>query len=144
MWDKLGWLSWFWHFICEELSSFNSKRFYYSYAWSCSLFERRSFFARDLYLKNSADSYLCFRLALLHSVCYFFLFYQSLSSSLCTVSASIPSNIDEVLSINPAANVFVFGDFNVQHKGWLTYSDGTTRPGELLQFFHLKRPYSNS
>ena len=101
-------------------------------------------FAQDLSLENSADSYLCFRLALLHSVCYFFLFYQSLSSSLCTVSASIPSNIDEVLSINPAANVFVFGDFNVQHKGWLTYSDGTTRPGELLQFFHLKRPYSNS
>ena len=29
-------------------------------------------FARDLYLENSADSYLCFRLALLHSVSYFF------------------------------------------------------------------------
>ena len=24
---------------------------------------------------------------------------------------SIPSNIDEVVSINPSANVFVFGDF---------------------------------
>ena len=29
-------------------------------------------FARDLSLENSADSYLCFRLALLHSVIYFF------------------------------------------------------------------------
>ena len=29
-------------------------------------------FARDLSLENSADSYLCFRLALLHSVSYFF------------------------------------------------------------------------
>ena len=25
-------------------------------------------------------------------------------------------NIDELLSINPSANVFVFGDFNVHHK----------------------------
>ena len=28
-------------------------------------------FAHDFYLENSADSYLCFRLALLHSVSYF-------------------------------------------------------------------------
>ena len=41
------------------------------------------------------------------------------SSSLCTVFYSIPSNIDEVLSINPSANAFVFGDFNVHHKDWL-------------------------
>ena len=38
---------------------------------------------------------------------------------------SISSNIDEVLSINPSANVFVFEDFNVHHKDWLTYSGGT-------------------
>ena len=44
---------------------------------------------------------------------------------------SILSNIDEVLSINPSANVFVFGDFNVYHRDWLTYSGGTDRPGEL-------------
>ena len=44
---------------------------------------------------------------------------------------SISSNIDEVLLINPSANVFVFGDFNVHHNGWLTYSSGTDRPGEL-------------
>ena len=35
------------------------------------------------------------------------------SSSLCMVFDSISSNIDEVLLINPSANVFVFGDFNV-------------------------------
>ena len=29
-------------------------------------------FPRDLSLENSADSYLCFRLAILHSVSYFF------------------------------------------------------------------------
>ena len=32
-------------------------------------------FAQDLSLENSADSYLCFQLALLHSVSYFFFFY---------------------------------------------------------------------
>ena len=78
-------------------------------------------FARDLSLENSADSYLFFRLALLHSVSFFFFLYPSPSSALCTVFDSISFNIDEVLSINPSANVFVFGDFNVHHKGWLTY-----------------------
>ena len=35
---------------------------------------------------------------------------------------SISSNKDEVLSINPSANVFISGDFNVYHKDWLTCS----------------------
>ena len=43
--------------------------------------------------RNSSDSYLCFRLALLHSVSYFSFFYRSPSSSLCTVFHSISSNI---------------------------------------------------
>ena len=58
-------------------------------------------FARDLSLENSADSYLCFRLALLHSVSYFFFLYRSPSSALCMVFDSISCNIDEVLLINP-------------------------------------------
>ena len=99
-------------------------------------------FARDLSLENSADSYLCFLLALLHSVSYFSFLYQSPSSSLCTVFDSVSSNIDEVLSINPSANVFVFGDFNIHHKDWLTYSGGTDRPGELC--YNLKQPYADS
>ena len=49
----------------------------------------------------------------------------------------ISSKIDEVLSINPSANVFVFGDFNVHHKDWLTYSGGTDRPGELYYNFSI-------
>ena len=93
-------------------------------------------FARDLSLENSADSYLCFRLALLHSVSFFFFLYRS-PSSLCTVFDSISSNIDEVLSNNPSANVFVFGDFNVHHKDWLTYSGGTDRPCELCYNFSI-------
>ena len=39
-------------------------------------------FAWDLSLENSADSYLCFWLALLHSVSYFFFLYWSPSSLL--------------------------------------------------------------
>ena len=57
-------------------------------------------YAQDLSLENSADSYLCFQLALLHSVSYFFFLYRSPSSTLCTVFYSISSNTDEVLSIN--------------------------------------------
>ena len=75
-------------------------------------------FARDLFLENSADSYLYFRLALLHSVTYFFFLYQSPSSSFCKVFYSISSNIVEVLSIIPSVDVFVFGDFGIHHKDW--------------------------
>ena len=94
-------------------------------------------FARDLSIENSADFYLRFQLALLHSVLYFFFLYRSPSSALRVVLDSISSNIDEVLSINPSANVFVFGDFNVDHKNWLTYSDGTDRSGELCYSFTI-------
>ena len=94
-------------------------------------------FAWDISRENSADSYLCFRLALLHSVSYFFFLYRSPSSSLCTVFDSISSNIDEVLSINPSANAFVFGDFNIHHKDLLTYSGGTDKPGELCYNFSM-------
>ena len=94
-------------------------------------------FARDLSLGNSADSYLCFQLDLLHSVSYFFFLYRSPSSALCMVFDSISANIDEVLSIIPSANVFVFGDFNVHHKDWLTYSSRTDRPGELCYNFSI-------
>ena len=69
-------------------------------------------FVRDLSLENFC---LCFRPALLDTV---FFLYRSPSSSLCTVFDSISPNIDEVLSINPSANLFAFGDltFNVHHK----------------------------
>ena len=57
-------------------------------------------FPWDLSLENFADSYLCFQLALLHSVSYFFFLYQSPYLSLCTVFYSFSSNIDEVQPIN--------------------------------------------
>ena len=94
-------------------------------------------FALDLSLENFVDFYLCFRLALFHSVSYFFSLYRSPSSSLCMVFYSISSNIDEVLLINPSANVFDFGDSNDHHKDWLTYSGGTDRPVELCYNFSI-------
>ena len=68
---------------------------------------------------------------------YFFFLYRSPSSSLCRVFYSISSNIDVILSINPSTNVFVFRDFNVHHKDWLTYSGGTDRPCELCYNFYI-------
>ena len=68
---------------------------------------------------------------------YFLFFLYQSPLTLCTVFDSISSNIDEVFLINPSANVFVFGDFNVHHKDWLTYSGGTDRPGELCYNFSI-------
>ena len=58
------------------------------------------------------------------------------SSCLCTVFDAISSNTDEVLSNNLPA-VFVFGDFNVHDKDWLTCSGGTDRPSELFYNFSI-------
>ena len=43
----------------------------------------------------------------------------------------------EVLSISTFANVFVFGNFSVRHKDWLSYSDGTDRSGKLCYNFSI-------
>ena len=92
-------------------------------------------FACDLSLETSADSYV-------FDLLYFTQCLTSFSSidrlpHCYAVSDSISSNIDEVLSINPSANVFVFGDFNIHRKDWLTYSGGTDRPGELCYNFSI-------
>ena len=123
MWDKPGWLNWSWQFLCEELSSLNLKRFYYAHAWSRSLCEGRTSFCTGLISRK------------LLQILRFL--YQSPSSSLCTVFDSISSNIVEILTINVSANVLVFGDFNINHKDWLTYSGGTDRPGELCYNFSI-------
>ena len=56
---------------------------------------------------------------------------------LCVVFDTNSYNIDEVLSINLSANVFVFGDFSIHHEDWLTYSGGTDRPDELCYNFSI-------
>ena len=65
------------------------------------------------------------------SVSVFFFLHPSASLLLYTVFDSYSFNIDEVLLLNPSANVFVFGDFNVHHKDWLTYC------GELYYNFPI-------
>ena len=55
---------------------------------------------------------------------------------------AISSNIDEVLSINLSANVFVFRDFNVHCKDWLTYSSGTDRPGKFCNDFSISNDFT--
>ena len=94
-------------------------------------------FALDLSLENSTNSYLCFRLALLNSLSYFFFLYWPPSLSLCTVIDFTSSNIDEVLLINPSATVFVFGNFKIHNKDWLTNWGGTDRPGQLCYNFSV-------
>ena len=122
MWGKLGWLSW----PCEGLSSFNRKGFCYSYAWSCSLCEGRTSFCTG-FISRKLCRFLLFLIGFTSLSVLLFFLYQSPSLSLCTVFDYISSNIDEVLSINPSANIFIFGDFNIHHKDWLTYFGGTDR-----------------
>ena len=100
-------------------------------------------FAQDLFVQNSASSYLCFRLALLHSVPYFFFLYRSPFSSFYTVCDSFSSNISDILSINLSANMFVFEGFNVHHKDWLTYSGGTDRSGKLCYNFSVSNDFTH-
>ena len=83
---------------------------------------------------------LCFQILtyiLLHLVSYFFFLYRS-PLFLCTVFDSISSKIHEVLLMNPSANAFVFGDFNVHNKTWLAYSGGTDTPDEVCFFLYFK------
>ena len=95
-------------------------------------------FMQDFSLKNSVDSDLRFWLALLHSdsVSYLFSSINPLFH-LYAVFKVTSSNIDEVLSNNLSANVFVSGDFNIHHKDWLIYSGRTDRLGELCYIFSI-------
>ena len=133
IWDKPGWLNRFWQFLCERYLTLIWKDSS-AYAWSCKICKGRTSFCIGLISRKHCRFLLTagIQLALLYSVPYFFFVYQSPSLSLWTVFDSISSNIDEVLLINLSANFFVFGEFNIHHKDWLTYSGGTDRSGELL------------
>ena len=134
MWDKLGWLNWFWHFLCEGLSSRNPKGLYYSYAWSCSLCEGRTSFSTGVIFGKLCRFLLMFStgftplsvLFLFPLLITFFVFVYRFYS--------ISSNTDEVLSINSSANISVFGDFNIHHKDWLT-PDCDSESSALFDFF---------
>ena len=114
----------------------------YSYAWSCSLHKGGTSFWMGLIFKNSKDSFSCFCWLYFNRCLTFFFLYQLPSSALCMVFETILSNIYEILSINPSANVFVFGDFNVHHKDWLTSFDRTDRHGELCYIFSIDSSFT--
>ena len=115
---------------------------YYLYAWSLSL-------------KEGRGTSFCMGHRKLCRFSLFSISFTSLSVSLflfwspswwfCMVFDSISSNIDnKILSINSSANVFVFGDFNIHHKDWLTYSGETGETWWMLSyFFYLKWFYSD-
>ena len=123
-WDKRKWLNWFWQFPSQGLSSYSTTHMHGPAVYV----KEGLLFAWDLSLENSVDSH-CFWLALLHSVSYFF---PSINHIVCLYVwfcfvfmhnvHAISSNIDEVLSINSFGNRFVFWDFPMHHKDWLTYS----------------------
>ena len=93
---------------------------------SCSLYEGRTSFCTG-FISRKLCRFLLFLIGFTSLSVLLFFLYQSPSLSLCTVFDYISSNIDEVLSINPSANIFIFGDFNIHHKDWLTYFGGTDR-----------------
>ena len=74
-------------------------------AGSCSLCEGKTSFCMWLISRKLCRFLFMFWLALLHSVSY--VFFLSESPSLSKVFDAIYSNIDDVLSIIPSANVFV-------------------------------------
>ena len=82
------------------------------------------------------DSYLFLIGFTLLSVLFFFLCWSPSLSSWMGFDV-ISSNIEEVLLIIRSANVFVFGDFNVDHKDWLAYSGRTGRFGEPSYNFSI-------
>ena len=70
-------------------------------------------------------------------LCQFPLSITYLLRPLYMVVEAIWTNIDEVLSINPRANIFVSKDFHCHHKDWLNYSGGTCRFGELTEIVNF-------
>ena len=123
-------------FLFEGLSSIKWKGIKYLYAWSCSLCEGGTSFCTRLFSKKLRRFLFLTGFTLFYILLFFS--YGLLSLSLYTVFVTI-SNIDEVISINPSANVLVLGDFNIHYKDWLTYYGGTYRPGELCHYFFQHR-----
>ena len=135
VWDKPGWLNWFWQFLCERVSFLiwkdSTTRIH---GLTVCLYHGTLCLSWDLSVENCGFLHVFEWLYFTHFHTSFL--YQS-PSPLCTIFDAISSNIDEDLSINPSANVFVFGDFNVRHKDWLTYSGRADKPGELYYNFSI-------
>ena len=95
--------------------------------------------ARESTLECNNQEYMCFRLSLLHSTTYLYFLYRSPSSSSCAVIDAISDSIDRAISQHPAAQVMVFGDFNVHHKEWLIHSRNTDVAGTATYNFSISQ-----
>ena len=100
VWNKIGWLNWFWLYfsvISQGLSSINPKWVYCSYAWSCSLCEGRSSFYM-VSQENSVDSYVFDWCTWLSA---FFLFPQSTTFFVCMPDVFISSSFTVCIGVSP-------------------------------------------
>ena len=83
----------------------NSKRFWYSNTWSCSLVKGGTFSYIGSIPKKLRI--IIFSSGFIRVSAFFFFVFQSPPSFMCTAFYAISSNIDEVFSINPFSNVSV-------------------------------------
>ncbi|XP_065641128.1 RNA-directed DNA polymerase from mobile element jockey [Hydra vulgaris] len=86
----------------------------------------------EIRFKSFDHSFMCFRLAPLHSITFLFVLYHSPSSHDCTLLDVVSDQIDHALSLYPSANIVVVGDFNVHHTEWL--GSNTTDPAGTKAF----------
>ena len=107
-----------------------SERFSYSYEWSCSLWERGASFYKEL-ISRKLPAFLFMFSTDFTSFSVLFFFPLSITFIFMSMFDTVLSNINEVISINISANGFVFGDFNVCHRDWITGSGGTDSPGNV-------------
>ena len=126
-WIKIGWLNWCWKFICGG---------YLPLIWK-DYAEGGTSFCKELISRKLYGFLLVFDWLYFIQCLNFFSSIENLLHLYSTVFDAISSTTDEILSINPFANVFVFRDFTVHHKNWLTYSGGTDISGELCYHFSI-------
>ena len=90
-------------------------------------------FARELSLKKSADSFLRFRLALLHCVLLLF----PLSTTFVFIHGFLFYFIWQRWGSLDQPICWCVCLWRLYRKSWLTYTDGTGRPGELCYDFSI-------
>lgn len=97
--------------------------------------------ARECRLESPDESFMCYRVALLHSTTYLFFLYRSPSSQDCSLIDLVSDRIDQALLDCPSANILVFGDFNAHHSTWLN-SGHTDASGNHIFDFALSQSLS--
>ena len=87
------------------------KDFFLHVTWPLKILQILTYVFKWLYFIQCLPSFSF----TVHCLCFCARFFVTVSSS-----------IGKVFFISPSATVFAFGDFNIHHKGWLTYFGGTS------------------